>query len=52
MDMRYGVRLEGLLVETYDTPEEAYDDARYAYEESGLFHEVVMVLPTARGLND
>ncbi|MGO0058630.1 hypothetical protein ACTID9_00950 [Brevibacillus fluminis] len=50
--MRYGIKIDGLLVETFDTPEEAYEAGRFAYEESGIFHEVVLVSPVSRGLND
>lgn len=50
--MKYGIKIEGLLVETFDNPDEAYDAGRFAYEESGIFHEVVLVGNNAKGLND
>jgi hypothetical protein len=50
--MMYGLRLDGLLLEKYDTPEEAYESAQFSYEETGLFHEVVLVHPFAKALND
>jgi hypothetical protein len=50
--MMYGLRLEGLLLEKYDIPDEAYEAAQFAYEETGLFHEVVLVHPLAKAIND
>lgn len=50
--MRYGIKIDGLLVETFDTPEEAYEAAQFAYQESGEFHEVVLVVNNAKGIND
>lgn len=50
--MRHGSKPDGFLMETFDSPEGAYDAARSAYDESRLFHEVVIVSPTEQGLND
>jgi hypothetical protein len=50
--MQYGLRLDGLLLEKYNTPEEAYENAQFAYEETGLFHEVVLVNPLAKAINE
>ncbi|MDR5568983.1 hypothetical protein [Paenibacillus larvae] len=41
--MRYGIKLDGVLEETYDTPEEAYYAVRFRYGDTGLFYEVVAV---------
>ncbi|MEV2294634.1 hypothetical protein ABNB59_17790 [Paenibacillus larvae] len=41
--MRYGIKLDGVLEETYDTPEEAYYAVRFKYGDTGLFYEVVAV---------
>lgn len=49
--MKYGIVLEGLLLEKFETPEEAYDSAQFAYEETGLFHEVIKVHPLAKSVN-
>ena len=38
--MKYGIYLDGMLLEKFDTPEEAYEAGQYAYEETGEFHEV------------
>ncbi|MEK4907396.1 hypothetical protein [Niallia sp. FSL M8-0099] len=38
--MKYAITLDGYLVAKYDTPVEAYNAAKFAYEETGLFHEV------------
>jgi hypothetical protein len=51
-EMKYGIFLDGLLLEKFDTPEEAYDSAKFAYEETGLFHEVRTVHPLAKTIND
>jgi len=40
--MKYGITLDGVLMEKFDTPEEAYEAAQFAYEQSGLFHGVVI----------
>ncbi|GIN22587.1 hypothetical protein [Siminovitchia fordii] len=37
---QFGVYLHGQLLAPYDTPEKAYKSAMFAYEETGLFHEV------------
>lgn len=50
--MKYGIKIDGILVETFVTPEEAYEAGQFAYEESGIFHEVVKVHLNANGLND
>ncbi|MDT2295641.1 hypothetical protein P7H15_26370, partial [Paenibacillus larvae] len=42
-EMRYGIKLDGVLEETYDTPEEAYYAVRFRYGDTGLFYEVVAV---------
>jgi len=52
MSLKYGITIDGLLVETFDTPEEAYEAGQFAYEESGIFHEVVEVHLKAKGLSD
>ncbi|AUS03447.1 hypothetical protein [Paenibacillus larvae] len=41
--MRYGIKLNGSLEETYDTPEEAYHAAELRCGDTGLFYEVVAV---------
>ncbi|WP_158530245.1 hypothetical protein [Paenibacillus larvae] len=50
--MRYGIKVDGLLIETYDTPEEAYYAAKFSYEETGLFYEVIAVANDAKGIAD
>ena len=50
--MRYGIKMDGMLLETFDTPEDAYDNGKMTYEESGVFCEVVLVANNAKGLND
>lgn len=50
--MRYGIKIDELLVETFNTPEEAYEMAQFAYQESVIFHEVVWVINNAKGIND
>ena len=52
VSVRYGIKIDGILVATYDTPEEAYDNGRFCYDESGYFHEVVAVISSAKGLDD
>lgn len=51
MSVKYGIKLDGLLLEKCDTPEEAYENAKFAYEETGLFHEVVLVRADAESVN-
>jgi len=48
--MRYGIKMDGMLLETFDT--QAYDNGKITYEESGVFCEVVLVVNNAKGLND
>lgn len=39
----YGLKLNGNLVENFSTPVEAHQAALFAYQETGVFHEVVLV---------
>lgn len=39
--MKYAIKSNGMVLAEYDTPEEAYEAAIFAYEELGIFHEVV-----------
>lgn len=41
--MKYAIKSNGMVLAEYDTPEEAYEAAIYAYEELGIFHEVVQI---------
>jgi hypothetical protein len=41
--MKYGIYLNGELMASYDTPDEAYENVVYAYNETGEFHEVRIV---------
>ena len=50
--MKYGVYLDGLLMEKFDSPEEAYEAGTFAYEESGMFHEVRIAHPAAKAIVD
>lgn len=50
--MKYGIYLDGLLMEMFDTPDEAYENAIYAYNASGEFHEVKMTHPLAKTINE
>lgn len=50
--MKYGIYLDGMLMEVFDTPEEAYEAGQFAYEESGLFHEIKLTHPLAKTIND
>ena len=43
MNYKYGLKVNGMLVAKYNTPEETYEAGKYAYEETGIFHEVVLV---------
>lgn len=52
MEYIYGLKVDGLLLEKFDSPEEAYDAGLFAYEQTGLFHEVVLVHPNAKALNE
>lgn len=38
--MKYGIFLNGILLEEFNTPEEAYEAGKFAYEETGEFHEI------------
>lgn len=38
--VQYGVYLGGSLLVPYNTPKEAYEYAKFVYEETGVFHEV------------
>jgi len=37
---KYGLFVDGLLIETHELPEEAYEEAIRSYESTGLFYEV------------
>jgi len=50
--MAYGIFLDGMLMEKFDTPEEAYEAGQFAYEETGLFHEVRIVSPLRKTINE
>ncbi|AVF28807.1 hypothetical protein [Paenibacillus larvae] len=50
--MRYGIMDGSVLIETYDTPEEAYHAAKYCYEETGDFFGVIAVANDAKGIAD
>lgn len=50
--MKYGIYLDGLLIEKFDEPEEAYEEAMSAYDQSGMFHEVRLTSPLAEAIND
>jgi hypothetical protein len=50
--MKYGIYLDGMLMEKFDTPEEAYEAAQFAYEETGLFHEVKFAHPIAKTIHE
>lgn len=50
--MMYGITLDGILMEKFDTPEEAYEAAQYAYEETGIFHGVTLAHPVAKTINE
>lgn len=50
--MKYGITLDGMLMEKFDTPEEAYEAASFGYEETGLFHGVIMVHPLAKTIDE
>ena len=48
--MKFGVYLDGILIEKFNTPEEAYEAGKVAFEESGLFHEIKLVHPFEKRL--
>jgi hypothetical protein len=50
--MYYGIYLDGMLVERFTDVEEAYDAARFAWEETGLFHEVKYTHPLAKTIEE
>ena len=50
--MQYAIVLDGMVMEKFDSPEEAYEQGKYAYEETGLFHEIKLVSPKATSVND
>jgi hypothetical protein len=50
--MKYGIKMHGLLLEKFDTPEEAYEAGQFGYEETGEFHEVVAVYAGAQAINE
>ncbi|QBX06368.1 hypothetical protein API480_38 [Paenibacillus phage vB_PlaP_API480] len=43
--MIYGIKVDDYILATYDTPEEAYEAAKFAYKETGSFHGVVAITP-------
>ncbi|AXF39463.1 hypothetical protein KMC73_gp46 [Paenibacillus phage Wanderer] len=43
--MIYGIKVDDFILATYDTPEEAYEAAKFAYKETGSFHGVVAITP-------
>ncbi|ALA12324.1 hypothetical protein M5W76_12235 [Paenibacillus larvae] len=43
--MIYGIKADDFILATYDTPEEAYEAAKFAYGETGSFHGVVAITP-------
>lgn len=44
MSYKYGLILDGYVVSKFDTPDEAYEAAKFAYSETGLFHEVRLMM--------
>lgn len=50
--MKYAIKLDGFIMEKFDTPDEAYEAAIYAYQETGLFHEVAMVVSWAKTIDE
>lgn len=43
MRYEYGLKVNGQIVAKYLTPAEAYEAAKSAYQETGVFHEVVLL---------
>jgi len=41
--MMYGIKVGEMILETFYTPLEAYEAAMFAYQETGVFHEVVAI---------
>lgn len=41
--MRYGIYLQGMLMQSYESPKEALDSAVFALQETGVFHEVKVI---------
>ncbi|GIN67092.1 hypothetical protein J41TS2_25130 [Bacillus sonorensis] len=50
--MKFGIYLDGILMEKFNSPEEAYDAGRSAFEESGLFHEIRLVHPFEKTIEE
>ncbi|ETK30007.1 hypothetical protein ABNB59_20660 [Paenibacillus larvae] len=50
--MIYGIIDGSVLIETYETPEEAYEAAKVAYEATGDFFGVIAVSNNAKGIAD
>ncbi|MEK5098615.1 MULTISPECIES: hypothetical protein [Bacillus] len=48
--MKFGIYLDGILMEKFNSPEEAYEAGRSAFEESGLFHEIRLVHPFEKSI--
>jgi hypothetical protein len=42
-DMKYAIKVGEMVMETFDTPMDAYEAAICAYEETEVFHEVVVI---------
>lgn len=41
--MKYGIKVGEMVMETFDSPMDAYEAAICAYEETEVFHEVVVI---------
>lgn len=52
MKMKYGIFLDGMLMEKFDTPDEAYEAGIFAYTETGEFHEIIRVHPLAKTIEE
>lgn len=52
MMIMYAIFMDGMLLEKFETPEEAYQAAIFGYEETGIFHEVKAVGQFAKTIND
>lgn len=50
--MKYGIYIDGMLMEKFDTPEEAYEAGIYAFEATGEFHEIKVAHPMAKTINE
>lgn len=41
---KYGIKVGEMIMETFNTPMEAYEAAIFAYKETEVFHEVVEIV--------